>query len=315
VDQYQEKFLGVLDESSAKCTSNSIALSGGLDSSAIAYCVRDKKPDAYAVIAEGFVATDLAYCQMASSSLDLPLRIVRAGTDEIVSGIESTIKILGNFNDIEVRNSLVMYLAINALKEKGCTSVITGDGADELFAGYRFMLEKSGEELGKDLQRIASIMHFPSKRIGKSLGIAVETPFLDEKMIEFARNLPLEYKIGAHGGKKFGKMIIRRSLEGRIPNQIVWREKAPMQDGSGTAGLTGLFDALVSDEMFEEKRKEVLDADGVNIRTKESLHYYQTFRRFHPTPNSQNTDNVCPDCRHVIEVNSKFCRMCGRFPI
>jgi len=315
VDQYQERFLEILDESSARCASDSIALSGGLDSSAIAYCIKDKKPDAYAVIAEDFTATDLTYCQMVSSRLDMPLKIIRAGTDEIVSGIEGTIKILGNFNDIEVRNSLVMYLTIDTLRERGGTSVITGDGADELFAGYSFLLKKSGEELEKDLQRIADIMHFPSKRIGESLGVSVETPFLGEKMIEFAKNLPLEYKIGAREGKKFGKMIIRSSLEGRLPDQIVWREKAPMQDGSGTAGLTGLFDALVSDEAFEEERREILDADGVSIRTKESLHYYQTFRRFHPSPDSQKTGDACPDCRHVIETNSKFCRMCGRFPV
>lgn len=315
MDRYREEFLEILDESSARCASDGIALSGGLDSSAIAYCIKDKKPDAYAVIAEDFVATDLTYCQMASSRLDLPLKIIRAGTDEIVSAIEGTVKILGNFNDIEIRNSLVMYLTIGALKEDGGTSVITGDGADELFAGYSFLLKKSGRELEKDLQRIASIMHFPSKTIGRSLGIAVETPFLDEKMIEFAKNLPLEYKIGAHGGKKFGKMIIRGSMEGRIPDQIVWREKAPMQDGSGTAGLTGLFDALVSDEAFGEKRREILDADGVNIRTKESLHYYQTFRRFHPNPNSEKTGGVCPDCRHAVEADSRFCRMCGRFPV
>ena len=46
--------------------------------------------------------------------------------------VENTIKILKNFNDIEIRNSIVSYLYLNALKEKSVTKVITGDGADEM---------------------------------------------------------------------------------------------------------------------------------------------------------------------------------------
>ncbi len=312
--QYRERFLEILEDSSSRCPSGSIALSGGLDSSAIAYCMRDRRPDAYAVIARDFASSDLTYCQVISSRLDLPLYMKRAGTEEVVSAADETVKILGNFNDIEIRNSLVMYLAIRAAKEDGKASIITGDGADELFAGYSFLLKKPAAELERDLQRIAGIMHFPSKKIGRSLGVAVQAPFLDEEMVEFAGSLPPEYKVGSHGGRRFGKMIIRRALEGRIPDQVVWRQKAPMQDGSGTAGLTGLFETLISDEAFVQRRVEILEADGVNIRTKESLHYYQAFRRFHPSPDSGSED-ACPDCRHAVEAGSRFCRMCGRFPV
>ncbi len=315
MERYQERFLDVLKAASLKCTSQNIALSGGLDSSAIAYCIRHDKPNCYALISRDFVATDLPYCQMISSNLGLELDIIKPDMNEIISGIEETIQILGNFNDIEVRNSLVMYLIIKRVKERGKRSIITGDGADELFAGYSFLLKKSDMELEEDLQRIAGIMHFPSKKIGKSLGISVETPFLDETMIEFAKDLPLRYKTGMHDAKKFGKMIVRNSLDGRIPSKITWREKTPMQDGSGTAGLTGLFERLISDKVFEWEKKEIRDKDGVNIRTKESLYYYQIFRRSFASPRSNDPDDSCPDCGHEIRINSKFCNMCGRFPI
>ena len=56
--------------------------------------------------------------------------------------INETIKILKVFNDIEIRNSIVMYLSYTKSKKcEGHTSIITGDGADELFAGYNFFLK------------------------------------------------------------------------------------------------------------------------------------------------------------------------------
>ena len=54
---------------------------------------------------------------------------------------------MGNFNDIEIRNNVVMYMAARWARDNGERSIITGDGADELFAGYRFLVNKSQEEL------------------------------------------------------------------------------------------------------------------------------------------------------------------------
>ena len=86
---------------------------------------------------------------MVSKEMGLPLSIYSVKTAEILEAVEETIKILKNFNDIEIRNNVVMYLAIKWAKENGEKSIITGDGADELFAGYNFLINKPEEELKK----------------------------------------------------------------------------------------------------------------------------------------------------------------------
>jgi len=224
------------------------------------------------------------------------------------------VKILGNFNDIEIRNSVVPYIYLKRLKEQGIKSVLTGDGADEVFAGYNFLLKKSEQELNHELDRIKKIMHFPSKEIGDSLNIKVEMPFLNEKVLEFSESIPISEKINMKNGKRFGKWILRESFEKDIPESIVWREKSPMQDGSGTANLTNLFNSIITDEIFIQKKNDILDGDGVYIRTKESLHYYECFRKINSIKNS-SSDNKCPDCNYELSQNSRFCRMCGKFPI
>ena len=304
----------VLQNSVAKCKSNWIALSGGLDSSILAYLLKDQKPQAITIITKDFLGTDLTYAQIIAKHTELPLSLIQVSIEEILDAINETIKILGNFNDIEIRNSIVPYLYLNLLKKQGVKSVITGDGADEVFAGYNFLLKKSDEELVEELKRIKKIMHFSSKEIAKSLDMIVETPFLNDELIEFSDTIPISRKINSKEGKKFGKWILRETFEKDLPGNIIWREKSPMQDGSGTTNLTNLFNTIITNDIFSQKKTKILEEDGVYIRTKESLHYYECFRKSNSIKKS-NSDVKCPDCNYEININSKFCRMCGKFPI
>lgn len=314
LEEYSQNMYTALEEACKECTSNLISLSGGLDSSIIAYLLKQKKPKTIAVIAEDFVSTDLTYCQMISKDLGLPLTIFNVKTAEILEAVEETIKILKNFNDIEIRNNVVMYLAIRWAKDKGEKSIITGDGADELFAGYSFLINKSEEELEKEIKRICSVMHFPTKKIGNALGITVESPFLNEKVIKIAEDIPVKFKVKEENGKRYGKWILRKTFEKNIPQQIAWREKSPMQDGSGTAGLTNLFESIIGEEKYVEKKLTVEKTDGVVIRSRESMHYYEIFKRLFGSPVDTKSDELCPYCKHHVGT-SKFCRMCGAFPI
>jgi asparagine synthase (glutamine-hydrolysing) len=297
------------------CTSEHIALSGGLDSTILAYFLNDKKIKAVSIISRDFLASDLTYCQLVSQRFEIPLSIKMCDVVEISNGIENTIKILKNFNDIEIRNNVVPYLALLEVKKAGYDKMVTGDGADELFAGYNFLLNKSKEDLELDLQRIAKIMHFPSHKIGKALGVHVESPFCDSKIVEFAKNLPVEFKVREEDGKKFGKWILRKAFEDKIPKSICWRQKSPMQEGAGTQGLMEFFEVAIPDATFAEKIKKIKEKDGITIRTKESLHYYEIYRKYYELEVPDKPGPKCPDCNHTIETDSKFCRMCGRYPL
>jgi len=316
VENFSSELYNLLKNATINCRSECISLSGGLDSSILAYYLKGKKITSIAVIAKDFVATDLTYCQMIAKNFDFTLYLKTVTTEELLKGIEETIKILKIFNDIEIRNAIVMYIALNVAKEKGLTGIITGDGADELFAGYNFLLRKKDEDAQKDLERIWKVMHFPTEKIGSALGVNVESPFLDDKVRKFAEKLPISMKIRDEGGKKYGKWILRKTFEQKIPKSIVWRDKSPMQDGAGTSGLVTMFDSLISDEMFNIKTKEIQSSDKVKIRTKESLHYYTIYRKYYAPPYTLHAlPRKCPFCQYSIDENSKFCRMCGSYPV
>ena len=310
----EEQCMRILTNAVNECKSDWIALSGGLDSSILAHLRKDQKPQTMTIITKDFLGTDLTFAQIIAKHLGLNLSLIQVSMEDVLDSINETIKILGNYNDIEIRNSIVPYIYLTTLKKKGVDSVITGDGADEVFAGYNFLLKKSDEEIGEELKRIKKIMHFPSKDIARSLNMKVETPFLNEELIKFSDDIEISKKINAKDGEKFGKWILRETFEKYLPNNITWREKSPMQDGSGTNNLTGLFNTIITDDIFTQKKTRILEEDGVYIRTKESLHYYECFRKTNSVKKS-DSDNRCPDCDYEIAPNSRFCRMCGKFPI
>ena len=312
----QKRLYSILEEVISNCKSNWISLSGGLDSSIISHFIKNRNPNSLAIITKDFLGADLTYSQIISKHLNIPLEICYVSTAQILDGIKNTIKILKNFNDIEIRNAVVMYLSLEELYKKNVKTVLTGDGADEIFAGYNFLLDKPKDEINDELKRIKKIMHFSSQEIAKTFGIEVESPFLNNRVIDFADSISVSMKVNNKHEKVFGKWILRKTFETHLPKSIIWREKSPMQDGAGTVGLTKLFESIISDEIFSKKIDKIKKDDGVTIRSKESLHYYEIFReKFDPPIRTNSNQNVCNDCGSEIKKNAKFCRMCGRFPI
>tara|TARA_B100001765_G_scaffold159640_1_gene103872 strand:+ start:71 stop:1018 length:948 start_codon:yes stop_codon:yes gene_type:complete len=305
----------LLEEITLQCDANWIALSGGLDSSILGWIKKDQDLNAITIITKDFIGSDLSYSQIMGKHIDIPLELKYVNIDEMLNAIKETVKILKNFNDIEIRNSIVPYLYLNLLKGKNVTKVITGDGADEIFAGYNFLVKKDHSELQNELKRIKKIMHFTSQKIADKLGMSIQMPFINESIIKLVETLPINLLINQKDGIKFGKWVLRKAFENALPSNVVWREKTPMQDGSGTVSLTKMFDSVITDDIFKEKTKKIKSEDNITIRTKESLHYYELYKENFKIPEYQSGKNLCSDCNAEIVNDSKFCRTCGKFPL
>ena len=305
----------LLEEITSQCDANWIAFSGGLDSSILGQIKKEQGLNAITIITKDFLGTDLEYSQIMGKHIGVHLELRYVNINEILNAVKGTIKTLKNFNDIEIRNSIVSYIYLNTLKEKNVKKVITGDGADEIFAGYNFLIKKNHAELRTELRRMKEIMHFTSQKIASELGISVQMPYINENVIGLAETLPIEQLVNQKNGVKFGKWVLRKAFENDLPPSVIWREKTPMQDGSGTTGLTKMFDSVITDDIYQEKTKKIKSKDGVTIRTKESLHYYELYRENFKVPEYDSNKNICPDCNAELITNSRFCRMCGKFPL
>jgi asparagine synthase (glutamine-hydrolysing) len=123
-------------------------------------------------------------------------------------------------------------------------------------------------------------------------------------------------KIGTEKGRTYGKWILRKAFEGILPGEIVWRVKTLIECGSGTITLPDLFNRRISDADFDVKRRKYLDEDGVKIRDKEQLFYYEVYRSSMGVPHPTSLEGkICPQCNSNVDGKASYCRTCGAYPI
>jgi asparagine synthase (glutamine-hydrolysing) len=139
-----------------------ISLSGGIDSSAIIACARAVGGPAADLRTFSFVATgsevdETPFIEMAARAAGADQHTVRIEPAEIVADIDRLIAVQG-----EPFGSLSMYAqhrVMGLARDNGIKVILDGQGADELFAGYRPYLARRLTELLASF-RLADAIHF-----------------------------------------------------------------------------------------------------------------------------------------------------------
>jgi asparagine synthase (glutamine-hydrolysing) len=159
-------------------------------------------------------------------------------------------------------------------------------------------------------------MRFASVPIAGALGMEAKLPFLDPEVQFFAMKLDPNYLVRDHGGRRQGKWILRKAFEGMLPDEVIWRVKTPIECGTGTTVFPRIFDGELSDGEFERKVRRYLEEDGVALRDKEQVFYYEIYRSVFGVPRGDESHGrTCPRCGSDIRAEASYCTTCGAFPI
>jgi len=317
VDEICLKLRLLLEEAVERNLAEGILLSGGLDTSVLAVIAsKFVSLKAFTVAFNGVPAPDVKYATLMANNLQLKHSIHYFDEGELYDAIRMVVKVMRSFDPMEIRNSVTIYVGLRVAKEEGLSSIMTGDGCDELFAGYSFLFDLEKEQLNLELQKLWSMMSFSSIPLAKALEIEAKLPYLDPDFKSFAMKLDPRYKVRNEKGRTWGKWILRKAFEGILPEEIVWRAKTPIEQGSGTMTLPSMFNEKISDTEFDEKRSQYLEKDKVMIRDKEQLFYYDVYRSVIGVPYPINTKGkICPYCNSNVAERATYCRTCGAYPI
>ncbi|HEY0633579.1 MAG TPA: asparagine synthase B [Thermoleophilaceae bacterium] len=258
-----------------------VFLSGGLDSSLVAAIAaryleeRGERLGTFAVGTEG--SADVLAARAVASHLGTEHHESVYTADQAVAAVPDVVRAIESFDPSLVRSAVPNHM-LARFTSAHVKVVLTGEGADELFAGYEYLCEfEDAESLQAELIRSVEGLHNLNlqrcDRVTMAFGLEARVPFLDREVIEHALRLPADCKLASSG--KPEKWLLREAFEGWLPHDFLWRGKSQFGDGSGAAAvLTDAVSATVTEQEFEAER-HALDPP---LRTREELAYYRIFR-------------------------------------
>jgi asparagine synthase (glutamine-hydrolysing) len=261
-----------------------VFLSGGIDSSIIASVARQHfdRLNSFSVGMEG--ATDLIYARKAADFLGTNHHEYIYSRDEVMEVLPQVIYHLESFDPPLVRSAIPTYF-VSRLASHYVKVILTGEGSDEVFAGYHYFKQIDKEEsLHQESIRIISGLHnINLQRVDRATmahSIEGRVPFLDLDFVEYVTAIDPKLKLASK--ERMEKWLLRKAFSGYLPDEVLWRSKMEFADGCGSAQLIAEFaENEISDTEFERERKRFED---VQISSKEELHYFRLFR------DSFNTD-------------------------
>ena len=273
-----------------------VSLSGGLDSSIVAAIAKEYNPDLhlFTVTIDNAPGPDLENAVLMAQFLGLKHNhhIYRITDQDISDIIPRAVWHLESFDEDCISGIISNYYAARIAKEY-TDAVLVGEGADELFGGYRMVLKNPSvtddahrEQLAQKLLDIA--YNTALRRLDRAWmanGVVYQTPFLDARIVTFAKKIPMAWKI--YGDLQIEKFILREAFRDMIPESIANREKLRFAMGVGTDDV---MDAVVSRIINpEEMKKRPKSAYGMPFATFKELLFYDEFLKLFPPAYEKQT--------------------------
>ena len=250
-------------------------LSGGLDSSAMAALARPHVAKLH-TFASGFPGSpDVEHAREVADFIKSEHHEVLVGVDDLLAALPDAIYHLESFDALLVRSSITNYLVAKRASDY-VAAVFSGEGGDELFAGYDYLKSLDPAALPDELIDIAGRLQNTAlqrvDRCASAHGTMAHVCFLDPQVADYALCIPAKFKL-RDGVEKW---ILREAMRGSLPERVLNRTKAKFWEGAGVGELMAQHaEAQIADDEFSRERAL---PDGSTLNSKEELMYYRIFR-------------------------------------
>jgi asparagine synthase (glutamine-hydrolysing) len=253
-------------------------LSGGLDSSIIAAVAKKYMPElhTFSVGIEG--SRDLEAARRVARHIGSTHHEYVYTAAEVVEKLPEIIYDLESFDQDLVRSAIPTWFCARMAADK-VKVILTGEGADELFAGYTYHKGISDyqalhSELRRSVTRLHNINLQRVDRMTMRHAIEARVPFLDTDVIAMAQTVPAELKLKTgNNGRRIEKWILRKAFEDLLPSEIVWRDKEQFDEGSGMVDLLPAVLECAAAGTDSEDYKARFTAD--RLRSNEECFYHR----------------------------------------
>jgi asparagine synthase (glutamine-hydrolysing) len=252
-----------------------VYLSGGVDSSIIAAMMRPYTVDLHSFTAGMPGAPDLEAARKVAGYLDATHHELVYTEEDVKKSLPEVIKYLESFDAPLVRSAVPMFF-VSRVASEHVKVVLSGEGADELFAGYEYLNgfsdhKRLRRELSDITIRLQDTNLQRADRMSMAHGLEARVPFLDLDLVRYVSRLPVE--LLEQRPDRPEKWLLREACRGLIPPSILKRKKMKFSEGAGSSEVVmNNVGKTIGSKMFDEQKNV---AEGLVLRSPEELYYYR----------------------------------------
>jgi len=252
-------------EGEKKCA---VLFSGGVDSSLAALLTKKHCDDTLLITARCEGSHDEQVAVRAAKEMSLEIVEVRIDSDSLWEALPQVVHSIKTRKRMDVEIAIPFFFAARDARERGYNLIISGQGPDELFAGYaryeKIMIEQGAEKVEEALWKDYSVTDEANiqRDIRAISGHGLDTffPFLDLNFARTALTLPATLNIDPNN-KPARKLMFRElALKMGVPREVAMTPKRATQYSSGTSKM--LVESLRAhvDNMRDLTKRELQSA-------------------------------------------------------
>jgi asparagine synthase (glutamine-hydrolysing) len=236
-----------------------VLLSGGLDSSLVAALVcrharrrvesleTEKawypRVHSFSVGLEN--SPDLAKARLVADALSTVHHEIKFTVQQALEMLPEVIRHIETYDTTTVRASTPMVILARAVHAMGIKMVLSGEGADEIMAGYLYFAKApTPEDLRQEtVDKVRGLHQFDCLRANKSMmaySVELRVPFLSTPFVNYAMELDPALKMVTEK-RPMEKHLLRSAFADLgLPDEVLWRQKEQFSDGVGFSWIDGL---------------------------------------------------------------------------
>ena len=262
-----------------------VSLSGGLDSSVVAALARSGVDELFSFAVGVAGSPDLQAARRVADFLGTRHFELLYTENDMLEALPEVLYALESFDPALVRSAIPNYF-LAKLASQHVKVILTGEGADELYAGYEYLeAYTDAQALEDELVYTTNALHNTNlqraDRISMAWGLEARPPFLDTRSVRLAFQIPPEWKLQRTGQP--AKQLLRQAFDRLLPPEILQRPKQKFSQGAGSAQiLARRAEKVISDADFVRERARLKAEWNFNLQNKEALSYYQCLKDYYP---------------------------------